>query len=122
MQTSYAPVLGGTEIMAYSWGTDPAAPNADRCGAIDSEGIFGRNISYKLAAITDGTSNTLSVGETCRFAADDQVNPNPFPMGNVQNYWGGPGIPGWTNDVRVTGGAYTVPKINSKPNTTTVRL
>lgn len=119
VQTSYAPVKGGTENNYYSWGTATTAPNADRCGAIDSEGIWNDQISYRYADITDGTSNTLSVGEVSRFNADPLATGlNPFTFMNRAGAFGGPGIPNWTNDVRITGGAYTVPKINAKPDTT----
>ena len=115
VQTSYAAVRGGTENIYYSWGTPTTQPNANRCGAIDSEGLFGTNVVYRIADISDGTSQTLAVGETSRFNADASTA-SPFNMGNVLGAWGGPGITGWTNDVRVTGGAYTVPKINSQPD------
>jgi prepilin-type N-terminal cleavage/methylation domain-containing protein/prepilin-type processing-associated H-X9-DG protein len=118
VQTSYAPVRGATENIRAFWGTALTQPNADRCGAIDSEGVFGESIVYKIADILDGTSNTLAVGETSRFAADGSVF-SVQNIGNVIASWAGPGVPGWTNDVRITGGAFTVPKINAKPNTRT---
>jgi prepilin-type N-terminal cleavage/methylation domain-containing protein/prepilin-type processing-associated H-X9-DG protein len=114
VQTSYAAVRGATENIYYGWG--PNSVNASRCGAIDSEGVFGEQIAYRYAEITDGTSNTLAVGETSRFAADNSVS-SPFNFGNYVGAWGGPGISGWNNDVRITGGAFTVPKINAKPDT-----
>lgn len=113
VQTSYAPVRGGTENIAYGWAT--TGPNANRCGAIDSEGAFGDSIAYKISDFTDGTSNTLAIGETSKFR-DEAAG--VFNIGNVVNYWGGPGTPGYTNDTRISGGAFTVPKINAKPSKT----
>jgi prepilin-type N-terminal cleavage/methylation domain-containing protein/prepilin-type processing-associated H-X9-DG protein len=120
VQTSYAPCRGNTENIYYSWGTGATAPNASRCGAIDSEGVYGSGISYAIKDIVDGTSNTIGVGETSRFAADASVpGVNIFNLGNVIYAWGGPGVPGWSNDVRISAGAFTVPSINAPPNTST---
>jgi prepilin-type N-terminal cleavage/methylation domain-containing protein/prepilin-type processing-associated H-X9-DG protein len=117
VQTSYAPMRGGTETYQFSWGQ--GSINANRCGAIDSEGVFGSGVVYQVKDVTDGTSNTIAVGETSRFAADNSATgTNPFSFGNVVGYWGGPTIPGWTNDARCTAGAFSIPKINAPPNTT----
>src|SRR5262245_15974502 len=67
IQSSYAGVVGITEIYAFSYGTSPTATNSDRCGAIDSEGIFGRGVSYRISDVSDGTSGTLLAGEVSRF-------------------------------------------------------
>ncbi len=109
-QTSYAGSVGLTENTIYTW-TPPT--NADRCNAIDSEGIFGRNIAYPLASITDGTSNTMMVGETSRFI--NEPGGSHFNFGGAVGAWNGPpwtGTAAW-GDARITAIAYTVPRINA---------
>jgi prepilin-type N-terminal cleavage/methylation domain-containing protein/prepilin-type processing-associated H-X9-DG protein len=118
VQTSYAPSRGFNENIAYSYGTSPTTTNANRCGAVDGDGVFGSGISYSIANITDGTSNTLAVGETSRFNADSLAGVNPFNFGNVMNYWNGPLNPTpWPGDGRVTAGAFTFVKLNAPPST-----
>jgi prepilin-type N-terminal cleavage/methylation domain-containing protein/prepilin-type processing-associated H-X9-DG protein len=115
-QSSYAGVAGLTELIYYSWGTGATAPNADRCGAIDGEGILGRNIAYRVADVTDGTSGTLLVGETSRFK-DEPAN-STFNFVNIAGAFVGPdwtSTATWPGDIRVTGMSYLVPKINSAP-------
>ncbi len=116
MQTSYYGMRGMSENLYYSWGTGATAPNANRCGAIDGEGIFGRNIAYRIADITDGTSGTIAAGEVARFRNEP---PNsPFNFGSAAAAWGGPDwVNGatWPGDIRLSSGAYSVPKINSAP-------
>jgi prepilin-type N-terminal cleavage/methylation domain-containing protein/prepilin-type processing-associated H-X9-DG protein len=122
MQTSYFAMRGLTENLWYSWGTSTSAPNANRCGVIDGEGAFGSNIAYTAATITDGTSNTIFVGEVSRFQ-NEPAN-SPFNFGNVGGAFGGPdwvtGVQTWSGDERPTSGAYAVPKINAKAVTSNV--
>jgi prepilin-type N-terminal cleavage/methylation domain-containing protein/prepilin-type processing-associated H-X9-DG protein len=114
-QTSYAPVRGIRENIFWT----QAGPNAsNRCGANDSEGLFGANISYRIAAVTDGTSNTMMFGETSRFK-EEENNSSHFSFWNVAGAWVGPpwtsAAPTWPGDVRITGGAFVVPVLNSPP-------
>jgi prepilin-type processing-associated H-X9-DG protein len=113
-QTSYAPVRGIRDNIAW---TIVPANASNRCGSNDSEGIFGANISYAVADVTDGTSNTMMFGETSRFRQEG--GDSNFSFWNVAGTWVGPswtaGTPDWPGDVRITGGAFVVPKLNSPP-------
>jgi prepilin-type N-terminal cleavage/methylation domain-containing protein/prepilin-type processing-associated H-X9-DG protein len=121
MQTTYHGMSGLTECMGFFWGTGTTAPNADRCGAMDCEGIFGSNIAYKIADVTDGTANTIMVGEKSRFLNEP---PNSvFNFGNAVGSFDGPDWAGsvvWSGDKRVTGVAYAVPRLNAKAVTSNV--
>jgi prepilin-type N-terminal cleavage/methylation domain-containing protein/prepilin-type processing-associated H-X9-DG protein len=120
-QTSYAAVTGATEIELYTW-TPPT--NADRCNAIDSEGMFGRNIAYRMSEMIDGSSNTLLVGETSRFI--NEPRPSPFNFGGSGGVWKGPpwdpttgvALQAW-GDARLAALAYVVPRINAGALSTT---
>jgi prepilin-type N-terminal cleavage/methylation domain-containing protein/prepilin-type processing-associated H-X9-DG protein len=120
VQTSYAGSRGLTENLFFSWSQppDPNAPNLSRCNVIDGEGVFGANIAYTIANITDGTSNTMMVGEASRFV--DEPGGSPFNFGNISGAWVGPDwnapAPTWPNDTRITSGAYTVPRLNAQPD------
>jgi prepilin-type processing-associated H-X9-DG protein len=121
MQTSYYGMRGLSENLYWSWGTGATAPNADRCGPIDGEGIFGTNIAYRVAHVTDGTNNTIFAGEVVRFKNEP---PNStFNFGNVAGAFAGPDwVNGtvWSGDVRPTSGAYAAPKLNAAAVTSNV--
>jgi prepilin-type N-terminal cleavage/methylation domain-containing protein/prepilin-type processing-associated H-X9-DG protein len=116
-QSSYSGVMGLTEGVYYWWGSGPTAPNADRCGHIDSEGILGGNIAYRISDVTDGTSGTMLVGETSRFR--DEPAGSPFNFVNAAGAFAGPnwvtGVRAWPGDIRVTSLAYLVPRLNAPP-------
>jgi prepilin-type N-terminal cleavage/methylation domain-containing protein/prepilin-type processing-associated H-X9-DG protein len=115
-QTSYAGVEGLTDILLFTWN---APTNASRCGAIDSEGVFGKkNMSLNIAAVTDGTSNTVFVGEQSQFL--NEPGGSNFNFNYVGGCFAGPpwsGSPFWPNDARNTGLLSMVPKLNSPANT-----
>jgi prepilin-type processing-associated H-X9-DG protein len=111
-QTSYAGVAGLTENIYWGWG---GTTNASRCGAIDSEGIFGQpSQCVKIAGITDGTSNTSAIGEQCHFPGEQSSTYYHF------GYVAGAFEVGaqYANDIRDTAIAFTVPALNSPPNLT----
>jgi len=118
IQSSYAGVRGLTENLGYSWTPGPGVPNPERCYAIDSEGVFGRNVSYRIAEVSDGLSNTMFVGETARFL--DEPGGSPFNFGHIGGAWIGPSWLAnnstWPEDIRLSSGAFVVPKLNAKPN------
>jgi prepilin-type N-terminal cleavage/methylation domain-containing protein/prepilin-type processing-associated H-X9-DG protein len=115
-QTSYAGVGGLTENCFYYWGYPaPGNPNQDRCGAIDSEGIFGQpSKCLKVSDVTDGTSNSASVGEQCHFPGEQSSTFYHFGYAAGAFELGGQ----YTNDIRDTAIAYMAPQPNSKPNLT----
>jgi prepilin-type processing-associated H-X9-DG protein len=113
-QTSYAPVRGIRENIRW---TQSPANASNRCGANDSEGLFGANISYRVADVIDGTSNTMMFGETSRFK-EEESSSSHFNFWNAAGAWAGPpwtGTPAWPGDVRITGGAFVVPRLNAPP-------
>jgi prepilin-type N-terminal cleavage/methylation domain-containing protein/prepilin-type processing-associated H-X9-DG protein len=113
-QTSYAGVAGLTENNYYGWGS----ANATRCMAIDSEGIFGQpDISLTVATLTDGTSNTASVGEVSHFR--NEPSSTSFHFGYVAAAFGQFQTFPWANDVRPTALAFMAPMPNSLPDQAT---
>ncbi len=115
-QTSYAAQRGLRENIF--WSASPANAS-NRCGANDGEGLFGVNIAYRVADVIDGTSNTMMFGETSRFK-EEESSSSHFNFWNVAAAWNGPpwtGTAAWPGDVRITGGAFVVPKLNAPPVT-----
>ncbi|MDB5351683.1 MAG: hypothetical protein JWN86_2930 [Planctomycetota bacterium] len=107
--SSYAGVVGVRETMWYGYYGNPRY-NIAYCEAYSDQapdGIFGKNWAYPIAAIKDGTSNTLMVGETSRFLGE--------PISTFNEWTRGVAVFG--DDVgglRIQIVAYTVPKINAK--------
>jgi len=106
-QTSYVPNVGTWNILAYYFG----------CGASKVEDIgngpFDKYTAYSVASMSDGTSNTIFMGEFSRFKND------PSPQANWYNRIGNflyssADSPVYTGPtLRPQGGATTVPRINA---------
>jgi prepilin-type N-terminal cleavage/methylation domain-containing protein/prepilin-type processing-associated H-X9-DG protein len=107
-QTSYAGVAGTNDIWHY-WCNCPAGVGGQDCAGsieIKPDGIFGRNWTFRISNVTDGTSNTLFVGETARFKNDPDQIFNSWSRG----LWFGSASP---NATRPQGSASTAPRINA---------
>jgi prepilin-type N-terminal cleavage/methylation domain-containing protein/prepilin-type processing-associated H-X9-DG protein len=99
--SSYAGVGGTYNCISWWYG----CPNP-----IEPNGMFAYGFNYKMSDITDGSSNTLFVGETSRFRND------PDQVFNTWTYcqWYGSGLLGGTAS-RPMGYALCYPRINANP-------
>jgi prepilin-type N-terminal cleavage/methylation domain-containing protein/prepilin-type processing-associated H-X9-DG protein len=74
-QASYAGSAGTFDSWRWYCGCPPSPPFGGSCPgannvAIVSDGVFTEDIAYRISSITDGTSNTIFVGEFSRFKND----------------------------------------------------
>ena len=87
-QSSYAGMSGRIDTNLYYYGVPPC------CGAsvpaIQGDGVFHADYTYKVAQITDGTSNTIFAGEHSRFINDADAVFNEWNRyGNFSSSYGG---------------------------------
>jgi prepilin-type N-terminal cleavage/methylation domain-containing protein/prepilin-type processing-associated H-X9-DG protein len=108
-QSSYAGSAGTYDIWQWYCGC-PATTGGSCTGDVwpTGDGVFYNNAAVKLAGITDGTSNTISVGETDRFLNDPDQWCNEWSRA----LWFGSSSP-VANTTRPQGLASTVPRINA---------
>lgn len=104
-QSSYSGVAGKIELFRYRY--NPGT-NDGNCRHLEGDGTFVISFNYKIADITDGTSNTLFVGETSRFRNQPPSWQNPWHYGEWFSLVGSTGGGSMTMGI-----AYTAAKINS---------
>ncbi len=103
-QSSYAGVAGTKDIWHWWYGcTVGQGYNA----SIDVDGVFGSSQCVPISKISDGTSNTIIVGETSRFINDPDQIFNSWSRA----LWFGSALSGVS---RPQGLASVVPKLNAK--------
>jgi prepilin-type N-terminal cleavage/methylation domain-containing protein/prepilin-type processing-associated H-X9-DG protein len=120
-QASYSGVEGTQEQLIWNWGNvappDPTGQYPSTCNVGPGDGIFAPYWAQKIAAVTDGTSNTLMFGEASRFI--NEPGTSNFMWNTNAIWWQGPTTtPNGTttvfpNDSRLTGLATTIARPNS---------
>jgi prepilin-type N-terminal cleavage/methylation domain-containing protein/prepilin-type processing-associated H-X9-DG protein len=110
-QTSYGGSFGTYDIWRWYCGCPPSPPYGGSCPSsndveIHSDGAFMKDYIIRLQSITDGTSNTIFMGEASRYNSDPD---------SVMMFYG---VPGWwgsaaPNSTRPTVLFSTVPRINA---------
>ena len=118
-QCSYAGMSGTYDIWDWSCNCPPT-PIVPSCqGGVwpNNDGVFYNDFAVRLASITDGTSNTIAVGEFARFKNDPDQNFNQWnqALKFVSAYGNN------NNTSRPEGMASSAPKINApfQPNNVT---
>jgi prepilin-type N-terminal cleavage/methylation domain-containing protein/prepilin-type processing-associated H-X9-DG protein len=115
-QASYGMNRGRLENIYFNWATvatlpDPAGQYSSTCNYGGGDGAFMPESVTRIADFTDGTSNTFLFGEMSRFPNEPA---NIFQFANLTAAWGDST---WsTSGVRVTGGAFVIPALNSPPD------
>ena len=118
-QSSYGMNRGSIENLFSNWAVasfpDPAQPYFSTCNYGGGNGTFMPESVVRIADITDGTSNTFLFGEMSRFPNEPA---NIFQFSNLASAWGDGTY--FASGVRVSGGAFVIPALNSPPDTTGV--
>jgi prepilin-type N-terminal cleavage/methylation domain-containing protein/prepilin-type processing-associated H-X9-DG protein len=84
-QGSYGGVAGTTELFRYRY----SASNLENCRHIEGNGAFVVSYNYTLSAFTDGTSQTLFVGEMSRFRNQPPSFQMPWNYGDWMRLFSG---------------------------------
>jgi prepilin-type N-terminal cleavage/methylation domain-containing protein/prepilin-type processing-associated H-X9-DG protein len=117
-QSSYGMSRGQQENIYFNWAVaafpDPGQPYYQNCNYGGGDGMFGPESVVKIGGVTDGTSNTLFFGEMSRFK--NEPASSGFYFSNVVGAWGDSSF--FSGGVRITGGAFVIPKLNAAADTT----
>jgi prepilin-type N-terminal cleavage/methylation domain-containing protein/prepilin-type processing-associated H-X9-DG protein len=118
-QSSYGMSRGQQENIYFNWAVsafpDPGQPYYQNCNYGGGDGMFGPESVVKISQVTDGTSNTFFFGEMSKYK--NEPGNESFQFSNVVGAWGD----AWLG-VRITGGAFVIPKLNSPPDPTQTQL
>jgi prepilin-type processing-associated H-X9-DG protein len=108
-QSSYAGSAGTYDIWTFNCGCPPSIGGFSCRGSVQiaSDGVFYGNVATTVAAIADGTSSTIAVGETARFNDDPDPNLNTWTRAAMLTSRAGP------DTMRAQGTAATVPRMNA---------
>jgi prepilin-type N-terminal cleavage/methylation domain-containing protein/prepilin-type processing-associated H-X9-DG protein len=116
-QCSYGMNRGRIENIFFNWALnsfpDPTQPYFLTCNYGGGDGPFMPESVVRVADVSDGTSNTFFFGEMSRFPNEPA---NIFQFANLAAAWGDGTY--WPKGVRVSGGAFVIPALNSPPDTT----
>jgi len=100
---SYAANMGTLDVFRYWYGCGAGSPIE-----IPSDGAFGKNVAFGISTFTDGTSNTIFVGEKSHFVNDPEQN----HWWNRSSWFGSATVNG-NATTRLQGMASTGPKLNA---------
>jgi prepilin-type N-terminal cleavage/methylation domain-containing protein/prepilin-type processing-associated H-X9-DG protein len=107
-QSSYAGSAGTFDIWHWYCGCPPGVGGLSCQGSVQiaGDGVFYGNVPVKIQGITDGTSNTMMVGEFSRYINDPDQIFNEW----TRCLWFGSSA---ANSTRPEGTASTVPRMNA---------
>jgi prepilin-type N-terminal cleavage/methylation domain-containing protein/prepilin-type processing-associated H-X9-DG protein len=108
-QSSYAGVVGTKDVFRWYCGCPAGVGGSDCTGGVEitPDGPFQKNWICRLAKISDGTSNTMFVGEFARFKNDPDMIFNTWS----RSLWFSSAF--GNNTTRPEGLASTCPRINA---------
>ena len=118
-QASYGMSRGQQENIYFNWALsaslpDTTQPYAQNCNYGGGDGMFMPESVVRIQGVTDGTSNTFLFGEMSRFK--NEPASSGFYFSNVVGAWGDSSF--FSGGVRITGGAFVIPKLNAPADTT----